>query len=43
MVGGRARLLYELHLTDFSPKPIELIVLDVLGADSVRLLEVEPS
>ncbi len=38
MVNGRARLLYELHLTNFSPKPIELIGLDVLGADSVRPL-----
>ena len=35
MVDGRARLLYELHLTNFSPKPIEPIA---LGADSVRLL-----
>jgi hypothetical protein len=30
---GRSRLLYELHLTNFSPKPIELTGLDVIGGD----------
>ena len=35
MAGGQCRLLYELHLTNFSPKPIELTGLDVLGGDDV--------
>ena len=34
MADGRSRLLYELRLTNFSPKPIELTGLDVLGGDS---------
>jgi hypothetical protein len=36
---GRSRLLYELHLTNFSPKPIELTGLDVLGGDDARPLD----
>jgi hypothetical protein len=31
MVDGRVRLVYELHLTNFAPKPIELTEIDVLG------------
>ena len=38
MADGRIRLLYELHLTNFSPKPIELTGLDVFGSDSAKLL-----
>jgi murein DD-endopeptidase len=30
---GRTRLLYELHITNFSPSPIELLGLDVVGGD----------
>jgi murein DD-endopeptidase len=33
MADGRLRLAYELHLIDFSPKPIELNALEVFGAD----------
>jgi hypothetical protein len=35
---GRSRLLYELHLTNFSPKPIEVTGLDVLGGDGTGQL-----
>jgi len=31
---GKTRLLYELHLTNFSASPMELLGLDVLGDDS---------
>jgi hypothetical protein len=31
MADGRTRLLYELHLTNFSASPMELLGLDVLG------------
>jgi murein DD-endopeptidase MepM/ murein hydrolase activator NlpD len=33
MADGRDRLLYELHVTNFSAKPIELTALDVLDGD----------
>jgi murein DD-endopeptidase len=33
MADGRTRLLYELHLTNFSASSIELLGLDVLGGD----------
>jgi len=38
VADGRNRLLYELHLTNFSPKPIELIGLDVFGINGTRPL-----
>lgn len=31
MVDGRVRLLYELHLTNVAPIPIEVVALDVYG------------
>jgi hypothetical protein len=33
IADGHNRLLYELHVTNFSPKSIELTGLDVLGGD----------
>ena len=38
MADGRAHLLYELHLTNFSASQIELLALDVLGEDSAAPL-----
>ena len=38
MADGRTRLLYELHLTNFSASPIELLGLDVFGGDGARPL-----
>jgi murein DD-endopeptidase len=38
MADGRTRLLYELHLTNFSASPIELLGLDVLGGDGASPL-----
>ncbi len=35
---GQSRLLYELHLTNFSPMAIELTGLEVLGGDDARPL-----
>ena len=37
MADGRARLLYELHLTNFSASPIELLALDVFGDQGTAL------
>lgn len=38
MADGRAWLLYELHLTNFSASPVELLALDVFGDDSAAPL-----
>lgn len=38
MADGRARLLYELHLTNFAPIPIEVVALDVLGDEGTGAL-----
>jgi murein DD-endopeptidase len=37
MADGRLRLLYELHLTNFSANPIELLQLDVVGSGTSSL------
>jgi murein DD-endopeptidase len=37
MADGRTRLLYELHLTNFSPSPVELLGLDVFGDGAAPL------
>jgi murein DD-endopeptidase len=37
MADGRTWLLFELHLTNFTPLPIELIGIDVLGAGASAL------
>jgi hypothetical protein len=33
MADGRAHLLYELHVTNVAPIPIEVVALDVFGDD----------
>jgi hypothetical protein len=38
MADARSRLLYELHLTNFSVSPIELLGLDVFGGDGAAPL-----
>jgi hypothetical protein len=38
MADGRAHLLYELHLTNFSASPIELLALNVFGDDGAAPL-----
>jgi len=38
MTDGRARLLYELHLTNVAPIPIEVVALDVYGDDGAMPL-----
>jgi len=38
MDGGRARLLYELHITNVAPIPIEVVALDVYGDDGAMPL-----
>jgi peptidase M23-like protein len=38
MADGRTRLLYELHLTNFSASPVELLGLDVFGGDAAEPL-----
>lgn len=38
MADGRARLVYELHLTNFSASPIEILRLDVFGGDGANPL-----
>ncbi len=38
MANGRSHLLYELHLTNFSATPIELLGLDVFGGDGAAPL-----
>jgi murein DD-endopeptidase MepM/ murein hydrolase activator NlpD len=38
MADGRLRLLYELHLTNYSPRTVELLAVDALGADGDRPL-----
>ncbi len=38
MADGRTRLLYELRLTNFDPRPIELTGLDVLSGEDARPL-----
>ena len=38
MDGGRARLLYELHITNVGPIPIEVVALDVYGDDGAMPL-----
>ena len=38
MADGRLRLLYELHLTNYSPRTVELLGVDVLGPEAERSL-----
>jgi murein DD-endopeptidase MepM/ murein hydrolase activator NlpD len=38
MAGGRAHLLYELHVTNVAPIPIEVVALDVFGDDGTAAL-----
>ena len=38
MVAGRKHLVYELHLTNVAPIPIELLALDVLGDEGASTL-----
>jgi peptidase M23-like protein len=38
MADGRTRLLYELHLTNLSASPIELLALDLFGGDGAAPL-----
>ena len=38
MIDGRNHLVYELHLTNVAPIPIELLTLDILGADESKPL-----
>jgi hypothetical protein len=38
MVNGRNHLVYELHLTNVAPIPIELLILDIFGDDESKPL-----
>jgi murein DD-endopeptidase MepM/ murein hydrolase activator NlpD len=42
MVDGRLRLVYELHITNYAPWPVDIMRLDVLGAAEKPMISYDP-